>query len=103
MQFKDCIQAHSQIQEFPIALCTCLSPCLSVTTSEHMIPCIQDAMHIPSTPLSLSHLDPTAAAEAAQQSATLDWLQQILSIKEERRSISKSCRYPMPLSIDTFL
>jgi hypothetical protein len=63
-------------------------------------------MHIPSTPLSLLQSDHTAAAaaavEAAKQSATLDWLQQIL-IKEERRSISKSCRYPMPLSIDTFL
>jgi len=72
-----------------------------------MVHCTQDAMHIPSTPLSLLQSDHTAAAaaavEAAKQSATLDWLQQILSIKEERRSISKSCRYPMPLSIDTFL
>jgi hypothetical protein len=59
-------------------------------------------MHIPSTTLSLLQSDHSAAAEAAQQSATLDWLQQILSIKEER-SISKSRRYPMPLSIDTFL
>jgi hypothetical protein len=72
-----------------------------------MVHCTQDAMHIPSTPLSLLQSDHTAAAaaavEAAKQSATLDWLQQILNIKEERRSISKSCRYPMPLSIDTFL
>lgn len=80
-----------------------LSLSLSLSTSEYMVPCTQDAMHIPSTPLSLLQSDHTAAAEAAQQSATLDWLQQILSIKEERRSISKSCRYPMPLSIDTFL
>jgi hypothetical protein len=70
-----------------------------------MVLCTQDAMHIPSIPLSLLQSDHTAAAaaEAAQQSATLDWLQQIFSIKEERRSISKSCRYPIPLSIDTFL
>ncbi len=106
MQFKDCIQAHSQIQEFPIALCTC--PPLSLShTSEYMVHCTQDAMHVPSTPLSLLQSDHTAAAaaavEAAKQSATLDWLQPILSIKEERRSISKSCRYPMPLSIGTFL
>lgn len=30
MQFKDCIQVHSQIQEFPIASCTCLSLSLSL-------------------------------------------------------------------------